>query len=264
MSDDNLPPVPPSSDPPPPPPPAPPAPPAAPPAEPPTAPPAAPPTTGGGGGGGGDIDIGGWLSESWKVVTENAVILVAGFLVIAIALSLSSIVVVGPFILAGPFLVAFTKVSKRCLDGQSPEFGELFSGFEDFARTCIAGLLFMGVIVAKVIIDMVLNFVLAYIPCLGSILGIVISLGLQIAILALTLVFIPIVAFRDDVQPVDALTTSVQFAMDNLQPVGLLAAVLFGLNLVGMLACGIGVLITAPMAFIVQVIAYERYYLPRA
>ncbi len=236
------------------------------PAPPPPPPPATP--AGGYGGsrrsGGSDIEVGPWLSEAWNVVMANPVPLIIGFLVITVAITVSALVVVGPFILAGPFLVALTVVAKRCLDNQSPEIGELFSGFQDFARTCVAGLLFMAVMVAAVVVNLILSFVLSFIPCLGTIIGFALGIVLQIAATALTFMFIPAVAFRSDLQPVDALTRSIQFATANLQPVGILAAVVTGLQVAGMLACGVGILVTAPLAIVFQVIAYERYYLPRS
>lgn len=62
---------------------------------------------------------------------------------------------------------------------------------------------------------------------------------------------------------VDALSDNVRFAQRFVTPALLLAAVHVALSLVGSMVCGIGLLVTMPVASAFVLEAYHHYYRPR-
>ena len=240
---------------------APPPPPASPPASPPPEPPSSTPAPQQPAGG--EPDLKAYLSKAWELVIGEPALLIVGYAVITIAILLSSIVVVGPLLLAGPLIVGFFQVVQKRLNGEAAEFGDLFAAFQDFARTMIAGLLVLGAHIAGTIVNVVANLVLTSIPCIGTIIGFVLGIAIAIAVGAATFFVLQIIAFTNT-DPVEAFMQSFNFAMANMKEVVLLSVVCNVLFFVGCLACGIGIFLTGPIAFVVMVIAYNQYFLPKA
>ncbi len=240
-----------------------------PPTPPPEMPPPAPPTEpppaqvdSGPPSSGDRIDIARYLNEAWQLFVENPALLLGGFAIIFLILLLSAITVVGPLILVGPLMVGYYAVIEKLRNGQDAEFGELFGGFSDFARTCIAGLLVVLVFIAGAAIELIAGMILNGLPCLGQILSLVLSVGVSLVIAALTMFILPRVTVSS-AAPVDALSENVAFAQKNMTPAMLLAAVHLGLSLLGSALCIVGLLITIPIASAFVMAAYHDYYAPR-
>jgi uncharacterized membrane protein len=202
-----------------------------------------------------------YLIKAWELVLAEPVLMIVGYLVIGIILSLSSAFVVG-LLLVGPTLVGFYQVIEKLLNGEPAEFEDLFAGFQDFVRTMVAGLLLCAFILAGSAASTVISFLLAYIPCLGLLVAIPVTVAITLAVIAATFFLMPIVALSSE-EPIEAMRQSLSFASDELKPVALLSLVFLALTCVGAAVCGVGLLLTGPIAMIVQVLAYNRYYLPR-
>ncbi len=208
-------------------------------------------------------DLQAYLTKAWELVIAEPVLLIVGYAVITLAILFSSIVVVGPLILAGPLLVGYFQVIQKRIDGETAEFGDLFAGFQDFGRTLVVGLLVLGAHLAGTIVNLLVNLLLNSIPCLGTIIGFVLGIAIAVAVGAATFFVLQIVAFTNTA-PVDALTQSFNFAMANMKDVVILSLVCNVLFMVGCLACGIGMLLTGPIAFVFMTIAYNQYFVPKA
>ena len=208
------------------------------------------------------VDIGGYFNLAWQLFTDNPALLVGGFAIVFILLLLSAITVIGPLILAGPLMAGYYGMIQKLRDGREAEFGELFAGFQDFANTCIAGLLVILVFVIGAAVELAAGFVLSHIPCLGQLVSIVLSLGISLVTVAATMFIIPAVAVSST-PPVDALKDNVGFAQRFVTPALLLAAVHLALSIVGSLLCVIGLLVTIPVASAFIMEAYHDYYRPR-
>jgi hypothetical protein len=206
-------------------------------------------------------DIKEYLTKAWELVLAEPVLMIVGYLVIGVILSISSAFVVG-LLLVGPVLVGFYQVIHKLLNGEPAAFEDLFAGFQDFVRTMVAGLLLCAFILAGSAVSTVIGFILGNIPCLGLIVAIPLTVAISLAVIAATFFLMPIVALSS-VEPVEALRQSLSFASAELRPVALLSLVFVALTCVGAAVCGVGLLITGPMSMIVQVLAYNRYYLPR-
>jgi len=208
------------------------------------------------------VDLGAYLNRAWQLFTANPGLLVGGFAIVFIILLVSAITVVGPLILAGPLMAGYYGIIQRLRDGRETEFGELFAGFQDFARTCVAGLLVVLVLVVAAAASMIVGFVLGYIPCLGQILSFVVGLAVSVAAGAASMFVIPAIVATAKA-PVEALSDNVRFAQRFVTPAVLLAVVHVTLGVVGSLVCLVGLLVTMPVASAFVMEAYHDYYRPR-
>jgi hypothetical protein len=208
------------------------------------------------------VDVGRYLNRAWELFTANAGLLVGGFAIVFIILLVSAITVVGPLILAGPLMAGYYGMIQRLRDGRETEFGELFAGFQDFARTCVAGLLVVLVMIVGAAVSMIVGFILGHIPCLGQIVAVVINLAVSVVTAAATMFVIPTVVITPRA-PVDALRDNVRFAQRLVTPALLLAVVHLALAIVGSLVCLVGLLVTMPVASAFVMEAYHDYYRPR-
>jgi hypothetical protein len=209
------------------------------------------------------VDLGAYLNRAWELFTANAGLLVGGFAIVFIILLLSLITVLGPLILFGPLMAGYYGMIQRLRDGRATEFGELFAGFQNFARTCVAGLLVVLVVIVGAAISMIVGFVLGHIPCLGQLVAIVINLAVSVVTAAATMFVLPAVVVSAKA-PVDALGDNVRFAQRFVTPALLLAVVHLALGIVGSLVCLVGLLVTMPVASAFVMEAYHSYYRPRS
>ena len=236
-----------------------------PPATPPPAPPAEPPpvpTTADGPPPGDRVDLGGYLGQGWQLFAENPALLGGGFAIVFVILLLASITVVGPLILAGPLMAGYYGIVQKLRNGQETEFGELFVGFSDFARTCVAGLLVLLVFILGAVVNLVAGFVLGGIPCLGQIVTFVLGLAISVVTAGATLFVLPAVTVSPK-SATDALGDNVRFLQAYPTPALLLGLVHIGLSLLGSALCIVGLLVTMPIAAGFVMAAYDDYYTPR-
>ena len=112
------------------------------------------------------------------------------------------------------------------------------------------------------VISMILSFILGHIPCLGAVAAAVLGLAIGLAVTAATFFFLPQVALTSE-PPVDAMRRTLEFTRDNLQPTAILGLIFLGLTLAGFAVCGVGIVLTMPMAMVIQILAYRRYFVPR-
>jgi hypothetical protein len=197
------------------------------------------------------------------VVTADIGLLIGGYFVVSVILLISCVTVIGPFILAGPLFFGYFRVADKRLRGEAAVFDELFSGFQEFGRSFLVGLLWVLVWVAAMVAVGVVSVVLHLLPCIGTVLSALLGLVVGVFVTAMTLFVFPIAALTNT-EPMEAVTRSIKFCFDQLAPTVMLALLLFGLVLVGAVCCGVGVLVTVPMAMVIQVIAYREFYLPKA
>jgi uncharacterized membrane protein len=205
---------------------------------------------------------GAWVSEAWNLVLAEPVLLIIGWLVLAVIITISGVVAVGPLLLTGPLMVGYYLVIQKRLNGEPASFEDLFAGFQDFVRTMIAGLLFCAFWVAGTIINVIAGFILQFVPCLGWVVSVVLAIVVVLLVFAATFFLLPMVALSR-IEPVDACKRSLEIASEEIKPVILLTLLIIGLQCAGTLACGLGLLITGPMAMVIQVLAYKRYCLAR-
>ncbi len=175
------------------------------------------------------------VSRSWDVFKDNLGPLLGGFVIIIALISASSVVYFGPLILGGPLSLGYYKMVRDAIAGRRVELGDLFHGFHRFLPAFLAYLV--------IAIFSIIGTVLCIIP--GILVGIV---------------YAPVYLFILDGENDfwQAMESSRKMVMDNFMQWLLLTAVLFLLNLGGLLLCCVGILATAPMSAIVIALAYDQ------
>lgn len=175
-----------------------------------------------------EAEIGRWLSAGWQVVTDEWLMFA---LVTIVFLVVSGAV---PLILQGPMLIGLHAVCARKLLGGRLDFNDLFKGFNYFVPSLIASLL--------IALFVTIGFALCIVP------GFVV-----LAMYQFTYLFIADkkMDFWPAMQASHALVKQDYFGFTMFVIVSTLV------NLLGALACGIGLLITIPMTFAAITAAYR-------
>jgi len=210
-----------------------------------------------------DMDLGGYISKAWKLVTADLVLFVVGFLIVAAIIMGSMIVIIGPIFLAGPLMFGFVRVIQKRINGEPAALGEIFGGFKDFSKGLVLVLLLVLIGIAVAIPLVILSFVLAFIPCLGQVVSFVLNIGVSFAVQTV-LFFVWPIASLSATAPMDSIKKSIQFGLANFWPVLLLSFVTGLIGGAGMIVCGVGYFFTMPLALTIHVVAYNDYYLPKS
>ncbi|KJF25226.1 hypothetical protein C7T36_15375 [Rhodococcus sp. AD45-ID] len=206
----------------------------------------------GAGFGGPQLSVGAALTYGWERFKNNALIwvgitLIAAVISIGINLlfggfstdtttSVSAMSVIGGFVslLVGILIqAAFVRGALHEVDGNKPAIGSFFQ-FTNVGAVVLASIL--------VSIATGIGFVLLIIP------------GIIVAFLTyFTLQFV----IDQNQDPVTAIKSSVSVISKNVGPLVLLTLALVGINIVGALLCGLGLLVTGPITLIAGTYAYR-------
>jgi hypothetical protein len=207
------------------------------------------PQPSGGQPGGANGEIGPILSKAWALGTADIGLFVLGCLVVGLLGSITCL------ILLYPLMFGFVAVLQKRYKGEPAVVGDIFKGFQQFGKAIILFLLILVVALAIGVAAVMLNFI----PILGqfAIMGICV-------LVAPAFYFVLPIAALSDVSPMDAIKKSFAFYQANFVPVLLLSLVTGIIINLGIVACGIGILFTAPLGLMMHVIAYNEYYLPKS
>ncbi len=189
-----------------------------------------------------NFDLGDLFRRSWEVYKKNVGPLLGAVVVVSVilgfgSLALNLIVRMGPLgglIIAGPLQLGLFKMVRQALRDEPVDFNLLFTGFSRFPDAYLAGLL-IGIFSA-----------------IGAVFCIIPGIIVQICY-AGTYLFMN----EKSLSFWDAMEASRKMAMNNPGQWVILALVLFAFNLAGLLACGLGWLITAPMTYLIIAMAYD-------
>lgn len=188
-----------------------------------------------------NIDIAAALRRGFDLYKENITTLLLATLLAMVIGSVTVGILAGPMF-AGLYLIALGLVDKQA---PKPEIGDLFKGFNFFVPSLV---LFILVIVAS----LVGQFILGLMPVLGFLLSLLYSFALS----TFVMFALPnIVDRKMDVVP--AIQASVETVKSNFW-------LFLGLNIVasvvsslGMIACFVGVIVTAPLYVTTLAVVYR-------
>jgi putative exporter of polyketide antibiotics len=189
-----------------------------------------------------EVKFGDWIQKGFDLYKDNlATLILVNLLAVVI-----SVFTVG--ILAGPMAVGVILVTLALLDKQqpAPQVGDVFKGFSYFLPSflfCIAFLVVM----------MIGSFILGMIPCLGQILSLLFTYGLQALVM---FALFNIADKKMDVVP--AVQASIEVVKLNFWPFLGFAIVAAVLGSVGAIACGIGIVVTLPLYYCILAVAYRE------
>jgi len=166
-------------------------------------------------------DIGTCVSAGINGLKKNAVTHIVTNILIGIMGSVSA------GLLSGPMMVGYMRMIKVEDEGGTPEIADVFKGFDDFVPALLAALL------SSIIV--VIGFMLCFIP------------GLLIMALVPTAVYLVAVGEKDGV---NAIKRAFDAVKSNLLSTCLCSLVLGFIGSLGAIACGIGMVVTMPIAAI--------------
>jgi len=186
-----------------------------------------------------EVNTSDYVQKGWEMFKEHVGEFV-GFTLLVFAISLASakLEALGSLLfsaLAAPLYAGYSIAAFRLINGQSLQFSDFFRGFNYFLPLFLAGLA-SGIIVS-------VGFMLLIIP------GIYLAIGYMLATFL-------IIDYRMEFW--QAMETSRKIVTKNWFAFFVLAIVLALINLLGTLALGVGLLISAPVTACAAAIAYKE------
>ena len=190
------------------------------------------------------VKFGAWIEAGFSLYKENFVVLVLANLIAVIL----SAVTLG--ILSGPMFAGLVLIILACLDKKEPkaEIGDIFKGFEYFLDSFLFVIIWGAISIA---ITLLLNLI----PCAGQIISMFVSI--IISTIIMFGIFL-IVDRKMNFWP--ASQASINLVKTNFFPFAGLMIVAGVLGYVGVLACGIGIIITMPIGACIIAIAYRDLF----
>jgi hypothetical protein len=211
----------------------------------------------------GEIDLGGYISKAWKLVTADLMLFVVGYLIVSAIIIGSLIVIIGPIFVVGPLAIGFIRVVQKRMNGEPAAIGDIFAGFQEFSRGLVFFLLLLLVGLAVVIPLAIVAFVLSFIPCLGQLVTMVLAVGVSLGLQTLLFFAWPLAALSENT-PMECIKKSINFGLAHFWPLLILSFVTGLIGGAGSIACGVGALFTVPLATAISLVAYKEFYLPKS
>ncbi|MBU4002209.1 MAG: hypothetical protein KKB94_07815 [Proteobacteria bacterium] len=195
----------------------------------------------------GDIKFGEWIEKGFNLYKENFGLVVLASL-IAVALS-----VVTAGILAGPMMAGVCLITLQLVDGKDPkpEAGMVFKGFNYFLNAFLF-------IIAWGVALIVVSFIVGIVPCVGQLAALFIIWAVQTA-----LMFGMFFIVDEEMEFWPASMKSFETVKTAFWPFLGFFIVTSLIGSIGAIACGIGVVITAPIQGCMLAVAYREVFKPK-
>jgi hypothetical protein len=190
-----------------------------------------------------DVKFSEWIQQGWELYKANiGVWIVASLLAVLISLATATI-------LSGPMMAGLVWMALALVDRKEPkpQIGDVFKGFDYFLLSFLFFLVW-GIIMLAI-------SVISLIPCIGTLVVIAVSIVLHTALMFGLFL---IVDKKMEFWPASMLSLNV--VKPNFFPfLGLLVVAML-IGHVGAIACGIGVIVTMPIAVCILAVAYRNVF----
>lgn len=218
-----------------------------------------------------NFDLGLYLNESWEIFKKDSGGFVGFFVLAYIIAAFASIIpLLGALLYPALFAVLTAGVyivSDKIANGQSHAFDNFFRGFDDFLQIGISQIVMLLIIVIPALLLIIpfiaVGFQIDSIPELDPSLIALIVVGMIVlyaGIIYISICYtfsVPLIVFgRLEFWP--ALETSRKIINKRWWSFFLMFLLFFALNLVGLLALCLGILVTAPLCYIITYTAYRH------
>lgn len=191
------------------------------------------------------IDIGVELGKGWELFKPNMGLVIVASLIGMLVSVVTCGILAGPMS-AGMFLIVMRLIQK---DPTTPQAGDVFKGFDFFVQALL-------VMVIGFVASMAVGFVLAFIPFLGRLVSMVVSLAISSLIMwSLMFVVYQKLSAIDAIKKVVTDLMSGSFTMPFI--FGVVASLISSL---GALACGVGIFFTVPLSYCCFASLYDTLY----
>ena len=190
-----------------------------------------------------DVKFSEWIQQGWELYKANiGVWIVASLLVIVI--NVATLGLLGGPMMAGLVWMALVLVDRK---DPKPQMGDVFKGFDYFLQSFLFYLVWGIIMLAISLVSLI--------PCVGTLVVIVVSITLHTALMFGLFL---IVDKKMDFWPASMLSLNV--VKPNFFPfLGLLVVAML-IGHVGAIACGIGVIVTMPIAVCILAVAYRNVF----
>jgi len=206
------------------------------------------------------VDIGGWTAAGWQIIKDDLLTFSLA-MVVAGLISVCTCLIALPAMSVGMLMMAYRKMTTGYV-----EFGNLFDGFRRFGNALGT---FLLLVLAGGVVGLVLSIPVFIVQAAtGEKSGATISVNLvcqlissvaSLVMAGATLFALPHVAARN-AGPVEAITASIAVCRRNLPMYTLLAFLWQLLSNLGLLACCVGVLVTASLVTAAEAKAYADHF----
>ncbi len=190
-----------------------------------------------------DVKFSEWIQQGWELYKANiGVWIVASLLVIVI--NVATLGLLGGPMMAGLVWMALVLVDRK---DPKPQMGDVFKGFDYFLQSFLFYLVWGIIMLAISLVSLI--------PCVGTLVVIVVSITLHTALMFGLFL---IVDKKMDFWPASMLSLNV--VKPNFFPfLGLLVVAML-IGHVGAIACGIGVIVTMPITVCILAVAYRNVF----
>ncbi len=194
------------------------------------------------------IQVVDYLKNAFEVYKNNFTTIIGGFL-IAVALTICTIGILGGAMMAG-FIKLCSKIAKPIAGEEAPKATDVFDGFQVFLP---ALLLFIGFIVVSFIITAVFSML----GTLGSFIDLLLTCALCGAVFTIAL---PLIAFEKTTSVIEAVNATIEAIKAAPTQILLLSIAATIIGYLGIIAFGIGILITVPYTYCVYALVYNDLF----
>ncbi len=181
------------------------------------------------------VNIGNWISRGWDMTFSDIgpIILISFIYLVVIAVASSTLI--GEFVVIGPLNVGFFFLFFQKIRGEKIEIGDIGKGFNFFAAAVLSHIIISFFIS--------IGFIFCIIP------GIIVSA---------LYIFTPALIVEKNLDFWQAMEASRKIVSHYLFEMSIFVIVLGFINLLGVLLCGVGVLISIPLTFGAMAAAYDE------
>lgn len=189
-----------------------------------------------------DVKFGDWIGKGFDLFRRNMMTLIVGSL-IAWAASLLTMGILAAPMLAGMVIIAL-QISKD--EESDADVNRIFEGFDFFVQFFLFLFVWTAIMVAG-------SIVLAPLICIGQLAAVT-----AVVVVSALLMFAPFLMVQKKMAFWDASMASVKAVRQRFVPLMGYALVIFSIGAMGTLSCGIGAVVTCPIALCMLTVAYRE------
>lgn len=205
----------------------------------------------------GQIDIGEAVSTAWNAVSANAGIAVGGTIVAILVMMLGYITIIGIFLVVPVVAYGMVRLYLNILEGRG-DVSDVFEGFRRYGQALGSMLLIFAIFIGISLPGSVLGFIggaqeMVVLVVLGQIYGFVVAF-----LVTMRLYFAPFYAVDQGLGAIDAVKAAWHATREQKLMTVLLGLVSGIIGISGVVACGIGLLFTMPLSYVIWTAAYRQ------
>lgn len=180
------------------------------------------------------LNLGNWISKGWDIVIADIGLFLLVSFIYLVIIAIATSIAIPVIFLYGPLTVGFYFIILEKMRGKPINIGDITKGFNFFLASFLSSIL-IGIFIG-----------------IGSIFCII--PGFVIAALYL---FTPLFIVEKNLDFWEAMEASRKVVRDHIFEMTILVLLLLVFSLVGIIACGVGIIFTTPWILAITAVAYD-------